>query len=66
MQVWELTDANISDIVGALGLDGYIALSDVVVVPTWFKVLLTVLFITCLVWSGATNLRTVIAIAMAK
>ena len=61
-----MSDVNISDIVTALGLDGYVALSDVIVLPVWFKILMTVLFIGCLIWASISNLRMLFAIGTHK
>ena len=66
MQVWELTNVNVSDIVRALGLDGYVALSDVIIVPLWYKWLMTVLFIGSMIWATSANLRMLIAITTCK
>lgn len=65
-QVWELTGVNISDIVSTLGLDGYVALSDVIYLPMWYKVLMTTLFIVCLLWAGFSNLRMLVVIGIRK
>ncbi len=65
-QVWELSDVNISDIVNALGLDGYVALSDVIVLPVWWKVLMTILFIGCLIWASISNVRMLFVIGIRK
>ena len=66
IQVWELSDANISMIVEALGLHGYVALSEVAILPIWFKTIMLILFVTCFIWSVANNLRTTIAVGMLK
>lgn len=64
--VWELSDVNISDIVDVLGLDGYVALSDVIVLPVWFKVSMTVLFVGCLIWASISNVRMLVAIGIRR
>ncbi|XP_046656389.1 QRFP-like peptide receptor [Daphnia pulicaria] len=64
--VWELSDVNISDIVDALGLDGYVALSDVIVLPLWFKILMTLLFVGCLIWACISNVRMLVAIGIRR
>lgn len=65
-KVWELSDVNISDIVDALGLDGYVALSDVIVLPLWFKILMTLLFVGCLIWACISNVRMLVAIGIRR
>lgn len=57
---------NISDIVDVLGLDGYVALSDVIVLPVWFKVSMTVLFVGCLIWASISNVRMLVAIGIRR
>lgn len=65
-KVWELSDVNISDIVDALKLDGYVALSDVIVLPLWFKILMTLLFVGCLIWACISNVRMLVAIGIRR
>lgn len=65
-KVWELSNVNISDIVSAIKLDGYVALSDVIVLPVWYKVVMTTLFVICLIWATFSNLRVLISIGIRK
>ena len=53
---------SIYDVIQVLGVDDYILLDDIVIKPRIFKVVMTILFVSCFLWSLVGNLRTLIAI----
>ena len=66
MKEWDLNDVTIKDVVGALHLDGYVPPENVVELPLWFKAIMTIFLVACMLFACFKSFKTIIAIIVSK
>ena len=66
LKIWEIANVSISDVIQVLDVDDYILLDNIFIQPKIFRVMTTILFVVCCVWSLVGNIRTIMVIITQK